>query len=329
MKNKHTKIDNLDLRKLVNLIDMPIKDFTKVLQDFYKLFWSNGKYWVKISPQDSIELFYTLESIIYSPKEDSHKRYNAYRLIGISLKQAKIMMDIFEDIIILIERTYADNNWNIRMQAYHFFCDVLFYITLGVIEPCYWKKETKKMRERRDIIVPRLILFYKKVLEKEQKREDEIYEKWNFERKDQREFMPHSWDTPDTILKACRRIIERFDCPYYFHIFQDYDYTMLWSCEFQHEDQDIYERISPEEYEEDLQAYIEFHELDISLEKIKSLVFQDDGTIDSFKIFSEYFFDAFDRKNKDLSQKDLDFITVAWTVFPHSCLWWKSPQDML
>ena len=202
-----------DLKILVNSFDLPMKEFTKLQNDFFKKFWN--RYSLKIGKEEWKLIFSSCMDFISSNEHKNKSKYNALRLMKFALMSEKIFGDIYISIIGLFLYCIKHEYWTIRMESIHLLAEL--EIRTNIYTESYSFSENKdiiKDEKLYNYCYPLLINLFFQLWDLNDNYE--LENKKSIKRKDRKKkwFIPCSYDTENTYLKQIRKAIEELDTPH-------------------------------------------------------------------------------------------------------------------
>ncbi len=202
-----------ELEKLTKSFDLPKKEFTNLQKEFFKKYWD--KYSLELWEDESKLIFVACMDFISDDKTNNESKYNALRLIKLSLLNEKIFGDIYVLIIWLFLYCINHDYWNLRMESIHLLSELSFRTSIYTESYSFSKKkDIIKNKELYNYCYPLLIDLYFKLWDLNDKYEFE--NKKNIRLKDRKKdwYIQCSYDTEDKYLKNIRRAIEELDTPH-------------------------------------------------------------------------------------------------------------------
>ncbi len=203
-----------DLKEIVEYFDLPMKDFTNLIKEFYKNNW--WKYSFELNLADSIFVYKKSINFINDSSNDNISRYNALRVLKIilSCEDDEFFKEIYHEILDLILKYLNHEYWNFRMEVINLLWELKFRTTIKT-EADYWRKTTKKIKGKYEYYWPLLIEFYLMI-----EKNDIIYQKINRNNIKERDFsrdwyIPYSWDTKNITLKYFRKVLEELGSEFF------------------------------------------------------------------------------------------------------------------
>ena len=193
--------------EIVNFFNLPMKDFTILIKKFYKNNWWH--YSFELSLSDSQFIYKKSIEFINNESNNNISRYNALRLLKVTLscKDDDFFKEIYSEILDLILKYLNHKYWNFRMEVINLLWELKFRTTIKT-EADYWRKTTKKVKEKYEYYWPLLIEFYLMI-----EKNDIIYQKINRDNLKYKDlsidwYIPYSWDTKNITLKYFRKVLE-------------------------------------------------------------------------------------------------------------------------
>ena len=193
--------------EIVDFFDLPMKDFTILIKEFYKNNWWHYNF--ELSLSDSQFIYKKSIEFINNESNNNISRYNALRLLKVTLscKDDDFFKEIYSEILDLILKYLNHKYWNFRMEVINLLWELKFRTTIKT-EVNYWRKTTKKIKEKYEHYWPLLIEFYLMI-----EKNDIIYQKINRDNLKYKDlsidwYIPYSWDTKNITLKYFRKVLE-------------------------------------------------------------------------------------------------------------------------
>ena len=146
----------------------------------------------------------------------NESKYNALRLLKLSLLNRGIFWDIYMPIIWLFLYCINHDYWNLRMESIHLLSELQFKTNLYTESYSFYKnKHTIKDKKLYNYCYPLLIDLFFRLWDLNDKYE--LENKKNISLKDRKKdgYIPCSYDTEDRYLKSIRRAIEELDRPHF------------------------------------------------------------------------------------------------------------------
>lgn len=179
------------IEKVVQAFDLPMKDFTQVLKDFYKENKSYSGRWVRdMDYEDAKYLFEKCSEVILTEGTNEIAKYNALRFIKLGLAEKKNFKETFEKSMVILFYTLLHNNGILRNEAIHFLSAMSFEVVCA--SDSWTKKNTKQEQENKEYFYPILIDFYFALQSIDHKYEEENKENLEYFDLTKRGFMPYS-----------------------------------------------------------------------------------------------------------------------------------------
>lgn len=179
------------IEKVVQALDLPMKDFTLVLKNFYKENKTYSGRWVRDMSYDDAKYLYEKSSeVILTESTNDIAKYNALRFIKIGLSEEKNFREVFEKSMVILFYVLLHNNGILRNEAIHFLSAISFEVICA--SDSWTKKNTKKQIENKEYYYPILIDFYFALQSIDHKYEEANKENLEYSDLTKKEFMPYS-----------------------------------------------------------------------------------------------------------------------------------------
>ena len=203
-----------DLKDIVNYFNLPMKDFTALLNNFYKENW--WRYSFELNLIDASFIYIACTDFLDDKKNTNISKYNAMRVIKLTLccEDKDFFRQIFKPTLAFILGYSTHDYWNFRMESINILSELKFRTTINA-EPWYWRKMTKKIMERYKYYWPILVEFYFLLQKKDLDYQEINKNSLDFLDLSRDGYIPYSWDTKNKSLKYFRRAMEELDSPYF------------------------------------------------------------------------------------------------------------------
>lgn len=211
--------------EIVDLFDVPMKDFTILIKEFYKNHWWHYNF--ELSLLDSKFIYKKSIEFINNESNDNISRYNALRLLKLTLscKDDDFFKEIYSEILDLILKYLNHTYWNFRMEVINLLWELRFR-TFIKTESFSWINKTKKVKEKYEYYWPLLIEFYLMI-----EKNDIIYQKINRNNLKYNDlsrdwYIPYSWDTKNITLKYFRKVLEELGSEFFDNKMKEFWYIV-------------------------------------------------------------------------------------------------------